>query len=54
LLALLDCEGGQAGDEEGSRGLHLRLSCQKPLRLPAHLGHIAAERIGQALGFRLE
>jgi hypothetical protein len=54
LLALLDCEGGQAGDEEGSRGLRLRLSRQAPLRFPGHLGHIEAERIGRALSFRVE
>jgi hypothetical protein len=54
LLALLDCEGGQAGDEGGSRGLHLRLSRQDPLRLPGHLGRDVAERIGQAVGFRVE
>jgi hypothetical protein len=54
LLALLDCESGQAGDEERGRGLHLRLSRQDPLRFAGYLGHIEAERIGQALGFRVE
>jgi hypothetical protein len=54
LLALLDREGGSAGDEEGSWGLHLRLSRQDALRFPEHLIHIEAELISQALGFRVE